>query len=96
MLTATCGNCGSPKEPAHYASIYCPRCTSIQHEAEQYCAAENPKASESDILYAGRSALRQVAHTAHRNFVDPRQFNSATGMILTPPENKRGTPAEGA
>lgn len=86
MLTATCGNCGQPKDPAHYASTFCPSCTTRKNEAEQHFAAENPEANESEILYAGRQALMQVAHHAHRNFTDPRGFSATRGMIPLPPQ----------
>ena len=94
MLTATCLNCGSPKEPANYADTHCPGCTTRQREAEQHFAAENPGATEGAIIYAGRQALMQVAHHAHRNFVDPRGFSAAHGMIPVPPRGgDRGGPA---
>lgn len=92
MLTATCGNCGRPKDPANYADTYCPSCSTTKKEAEQHFAAEHEGASESDILYAGRQALMQVAHHAHRNFVDPRGFSASRGMIPVPPQTDRGTP----
>jgi uncharacterized Zn finger protein (UPF0148 family) len=74
MLTASCRNCGFPKEPANYGDNFCPTCTTSRREAEQHFAAENPKASESDILYAGRQALMARAHHASRNFTDPRSW----------------------
>jgi hypothetical protein len=93
MLTATCGNCGRPKDAAHYGDVYCPDCTSAKREAEQHFAAEHTGAPEGDILYAGRQALMVRAHTANRNFTDPRQFSATRGMIpLPPPGSDRGTP----
>ena len=93
MLTATCRVCGSPKEPADYAASECPACRTLRREAEQHFAAENPNAGESDILYAGRAALNQRAHHAHRNFVDPRSFGATRGMIPVPPQGgDRGSP----
>ena len=93
MLTASCQNCGAPKNPANYADNYCPSCTTTRSEAEQGFAAEHPEATESDILYVGRQALASVAHHAHRNFVDPRSFRGiGFGLIPVPPEDKRGTP----
>ena len=91
MLTATCNNCGSPKEIANYGDIECPNCKTTRKEAEQHFAAENPKASESDILYAGRMAVLHRAHKAHKNFVDPRSFSGANGMIPLPPSTNRGS-----
>ncbi len=93
MLTATCGNCGKAKSPDEYASTYCRSCTTTKNEAEQGFAAENPNANPSDILYAGRQALMQVAHHAHRNFTDPRGFSASRGMIPVPPQSgDRGDP----
>jgi hypothetical protein len=81
MLTATCGNCGNPKDPANYRDTFCPACTTTKNEAEQGFAAEHAGALESDILYAGRQALMSVAHHARRNFTDPRGFSAAHGLI---------------
>lgn len=92
MLTASCHNCGAPKDPANYGDVNCPACTSLRKEAEQAFAAENPGVSESDILYAGRQALNQRAHHAHRNFIDPRNFSNTRGVLIPPPDN-RGNPA---
>lgn len=93
MLTATCGNCGQPKSPNEYADPYCSTCTTSKREAEQHFAAEHPKAAESDIIYAGRRALQERAHHAHRNFVDPRDFSRRSGMIPVPPQRgDRGGP----
>lgn len=91
-MTSTCSNCGATKDPAHYADNYCPTCTARMNEAAQHFAAENPNASQSDILYAGRQALLQRAHHAHRNFVDPRGFAAGRGMIPIPPQTDRGSP----
>jgi uncharacterized Zn finger protein (UPF0148 family) len=95
MMSSTCGNCGRPKEPANYSDNYCPSCTTRKHEAEQHFAAEHPKATLGDILNAGRTALRQVAHSAHRNFVDPRAHAATLGMIPIPPQGglNRGNPS---
>lgn len=90
MLTSHCRICGAPKEPADYASNECRGCSTLRTEAEQHFAAEHPGAGESDILYAGRQALNQRAHHAHRNFVDPRQHSAVSGMIPTPPQTNRG------
>lgn len=92
MLTLSCRVCGSPKEQADYAANECTACRTLKREAEQGFAAENPGASESDILYAGRLALNSRAHHAHRNFVDPRGFSSVAGMIPIPPPTNRGNP----
>jgi len=90
VLSSYCQTCGASKEPANYADNYCPACTSLRREAEQAFAAENPEASESDILYAGRQALSQRAHHANRNFTDPRAFSSGRGSFPAPPVNNRG------
>jgi uncharacterized Zn finger protein (UPF0148 family) len=88
MLTATCRNCGTPKDRANYGDNYCPTCTTVQREREQGFAAENPEASQSDIIRAGKTALAERAHTAHRNFVDPRAFSSTRGIMPTRPEGR--------
>lgn len=87
MLTTTCYTCHQPK--ADLRAVNCPACTTTQLEAEQHFAAENPNAAESDILYAGRTALRQRAHHANRNFIDPRDFSAGRGLI--PTDTKRGS-----
>lgn len=85
MLTAYCQNCGAPKEPSEYSANTCGSCKTTRLEAEQAYAAEHKDASESDILYAGRQALLQKAHHAHKNFQDPRGFSASRGMIPIPP-----------
>lgn len=91
MLKSYCNNCGGSKEPANYSAINCAGCETLSKEAQQAFAAEHKDASESDILYAGRMALTQRAHHAHRNFLDPRQFSAGRGMIPIPPPDKRGS-----
>lgn len=91
MLTASCNNCGFPKEPANYGDVNCPTCTTARNEAEQGFKAEHPEASESDVLYVGRQALLQRAHHANRNFTDPRAFSGTRGMIPIPPQTNRGS-----
>lgn len=94
MLTATCQNCGAAKDPKDYANPNCATCTSTASEAAQHYAAEHPGCAQSDALYAGRKALLQRAHHAHRNFVDPRAFGATRGMIPIPPQGgDRGGPA---
>lgn len=89
MLTSTCRICSGPK--TDYAANECENCTTIRSETRQYMRAEFPNASESDILYAERQALNQRAHHAHRNFVDPRGFSAARGLIPVPPQTDRGS-----
>lgn len=79
MMSSTCYNCGRPKQSvAEFSQNFCNECTTAKNEAEQGFAAENEKGiqegtvTQSDILYAGRRALMARAHTAHRNFSDPR------------------------
>jgi hypothetical protein len=91
VLTATCQNCGAAKDAANYADPTCPSCTARRNEAQQHFRAEHPDAPESDVLYAGRQALMQVAHHANRNFTDPRGFSAGRGMIPTPPQSDRGS-----
>lgn len=92
MLSSYCHNCGAAKEPIDYSAPYCPACQSARSEAMQHFRAENPKATDSDVLHAGRAALGERAHHAHRNFVDPRGFSASRGMIPTPPQaGDRGT-----
>jgi hypothetical protein len=92
MLTASCRVCGKMKDPSEYAMTECRDCKTVGDEAAQGFAAENPNAAESDILYARRQALNQRAHTAHKNFTDPRAFSAARGMLPIPPPDRRGTP----
>lgn len=74
------------------ANTNCRACQTSFNEAAQHFAAENPNAAQSDILYAGRQAMLSRAHTAHRNFVDPRTFSRAGEdprlRSLPPPEGK--------
>ena len=94
MLTATCQNCGQPKQPSEYANNTCDGCADARKEAETNFQKSNPNATESQILYEGRRALLHRAHSAHKNFTDPRAFSGVRGMIPIPPTGgDRGTPA---
>lgn len=84
MMTLNCRICNNPKEDVR--ANECNGCKTVRVEAEQHHAAENPKASEGEILYAGRAALNQRAHHAHRNFVDPRDFTVGRGSVPEPPQ----------
>lgn len=87
MMSSYCGWCGGPKEPADYAADMCATCKTRRSEAMQHFKVEHPEASESDVLYAGRQSLMQRAHTAHRNFVDPRDFSAVRRTIPTAPQS---------
>ena len=109
MLTANCQNCGSPKDPAYYSAVVCPTCSSNSNEIAEHARKETNDAiaAETDperkahmeasadnyVESKRKEALMARAHYAHRNFVDPRDFN-ATGMIPRPPQSgDRGGPA---
>ena len=83
MIRSYCANCFGPKQ--NISDLFCTGCFTAANEAAQHFAAENPKASKSDALYAGRQALAQRGHHAHQNFVDPRTFSRVNGMLPTPP-----------
>jgi len=88
MLTATCFNCGAPKDRANYADTYCPNCTTVQREAEQGFAAEHPDALQSDVIRAGKIALNQRAHTTRSGYINPRDFSSTRGVMPQRPEGR--------
>lgn len=84
MLTTNCNACYGPKEDLR--AVLCNTCKQISSEAEQHFAAENPGASEGSILYAGRMALNDRRHHAHRNYVDPRAHAAGRGTFPTRPQ----------
>lgn len=69
-LTSTCFNCGAPK--TDFVAEYCPNCTTLYDTTIAAFREKNPEAAQSDALYAARAALMERAHTAHKNYVDPR------------------------
>jgi hypothetical protein len=69
-LTSSCFNCGAPK--TDFVAERCPNCTTHYTTTMANYRKENPDASDSEVLYAGRTALMQLAHSANRNFLDPR------------------------
>ena len=76
-MTSSCANCGQAKQPGNYADPYCPACTTLDLEAQQGFAAENPTASLSDVLYAGRMARQQRAVRPGSNYIHPRDFSAS-------------------
>ena len=66
-LTSTCRNCGLDKSPNFYAENYCETCTDIYNKARTKAFEKNLNPAN-----AGREALAQLAHDAHRNRVNPR------------------------
>ena len=81
MATSHCPNCGQSK--TNYAAHYCDNCTSIQTEARKVFREANPDAPESDAIRAGKNALMQTAHSAHKNFIDPRLHSRVSGPVRT-------------
>lgn len=84
-MTSHCQNCGAPKEPANFRDNYCPSCTQLDVEAQQHFAAENPNATQSDILYAGRQARLARAMRPGNNYMDPRNFSASRRGLPTRP-----------
>jgi hypothetical protein len=66
---------------AEFAAPWCSGCDTAGKAGGKTFSEANPDASESDIMYAERMARQARAHTAHRNFVDPRDFSSTRGVI---------------
>lgn len=71
--TSHCMNCGSPKAQGEYLNDYCGTCFSAKEGAAAAAAAEGKDPNE-----ARRRALAERAHTAHRNFTDPRTIDRHT------------------
>ena len=94
-MRSSCFNCGQGLPMDRYAIGVCQRCETTNNEAQQHHAAENPGASQSDILYAGRMAMQQHAIRPGSNYVDPRQFSAdrrAGGGVDTRHRDERGNP----
>ena len=72
-MTASCSNCGGAKSHGEFANIYCTDCFSAIAGAEAKATVEN-----TDLAAARREALAARAHTAHRNFTDPRALDRRT------------------
>lgn len=66
-MSATCLNCGSHKGQGEFLSAYCGDCFSAMEGAKAAAAAAG-----EDQNAAARRAMSERAHTAHKNFVDPR------------------------
>jgi hypothetical protein len=60
-------NCGGQKSMGELASAYCNECMAAVAGAEAEAQASN-----TDPFAARREALATRAHTANRNFIDPR------------------------
>lgn len=94
-LSSSCRNCGASKDMANWGDNFCPACTTVAKEAEQHFAAENPNAAESDILYAGRTAMGQRSMRPGSSYVDPRTFSAArraSGAVDNRLAGDRGNP----
>lgn len=85
-MTANCQNCGSPKQQGEFANLYCSDCFAAIAGAEAKAMAEN-----TDTAAARREALAARAHTAHRNFTDPRILDRKT-IWLTGNRPSEGAP----
>jgi hypothetical protein len=81
-MTSHCGNCGEDKGSNFHAN-YCDTCTSLAAGAEAAAQAEG-----RNIYVARRAALAERAHSARKNFVDPRSLNKRTIWLYgnAPPE----------
>jgi hypothetical protein len=94
MLTSHCRNCGQAKNPSEYSLPQCSTCTTLNNEAQQHFAAENPEATPDQLLYVGRMAMQQRAIHPGSNYTDPRTFGGSRGMIpIRPQSGDRGGPA---
>jgi len=71
--TAHCMNCGKPKDMGHFMDNFCLDCGTAIEGAVAAAQAEG-----TDPGAARREALAARAHTAHRNFVDPRGIDRKT------------------
>jgi hypothetical protein len=83
--TATCHNCGAAKPVSEYQLPQCSTCGGVREKATADFIVEHPDAPMSDALYAGRLAMLQRAHHAHRSSPDPRGFIAQRGLIPQPP-----------
>jgi hypothetical protein len=88
-MTSHCMNCGEDKGSNFHAN-YCDTCTAAMEGA-----AADALAKGNDVSDARRTALAERAHTAHRNFKDPRGINRKSDWLYgnLPPELR---PNEGA
>jgi hypothetical protein len=72
-MTSNCQNCGNAKTVDMYANDYCQDCISAVAGAEAEAVAQN-----GDTASARRAALSARAHSANRNFTDPRLLDRRT------------------
>ena len=72
-MTSHCQNCGGAKSVDMYANDYCQECISAVAGAEADAVANN-----LDTASARRAALSARAHSANRNFTDPRLLDRRT------------------
>lgn len=66
-MSATCLNCGGHKGQGEFLNAYCSDCFSAMEGAKAAAAAAG-----EDPNIAARRVMNERAHTAHKNFVDPR------------------------
>jgi hypothetical protein len=71
---------------SEFAAPWCGTCDTAGKEGGKVYAAENPTASESEIMYAERMSRQARAHSVFANRVDPRDFSATRGVIPTPPK----------
>ena len=95
--TAHCMTCGSPKEMGRFLDNHCTDCFSAIEGAVAAAMADG-----TDPGAARRAALASRAHTAHRNFVDPRAIDRKTVWLSgnrpgeePPPNYVSGLPISG-
>jgi len=77
-LSSYCRNCGNtnPTIPEMQAN-HCDACEKAGLDAREAAQKENPKLSETDLLYVAREARLQRAHHPRQTFISPREFNRA-------------------
>ena len=78
MLTGYCATCHTPK--TNYADTECTGCLEHRASLMKDFADQFPNASESDKLYAVRSAMQSRQGHARSDYVDPRGFNAHVRM----------------
>jgi len=83
-LSSYCRNCGAPvSTTAEMSANHCNGCEEARKGALTAFAEQNPQASESDKLYAGRQALMQRAAHPRSGSISPRDFaRRFTGEVL--------------
>jgi hypothetical protein len=75
-LSSYCRVCGLTNGTVPEMSAnHCDGCEKERQATMTAYAAENPSASESDKLYAGRQALAGRSNYAARHRISPRDFN---------------------